>query len=218
MAAAIAPGTLALEEALQPVAVTPLASAPRVACVDGLLSADECRLLIASAQPSLQRSQTINPDTGLPVPHEQRTSSDSAFDPIIEDIALRVVQLRMAHAAGVALPQAEHLTVLRYAPGEEYRPHRDYRPPGSLERDRPEAGNRLRTVCVYLNAVEAGGETEFPVAALRVAPLPGRAVIFDNLHADGRPDPDSLHAGLPVLRGEKWLATLWLRERPYRLF
>lgn len=218
MRAPIAPGTLALEEALQPVAVTPLSSAPRVATVDALLSADECRLLIASAQPSLQRSQTINPDTGEPMPHEQRTSSDSAIDPIIEDLALRVVQLRLAHAAGVALPQAEHLTVLRYAPGEEYRPHRDYRPPGSLERDRPGAGNRLRTICVYLNAVEAGGETEFPVAGLRVAPLPGRALIFDNLHADGRPDPDSLHAGLPVLRGEKWLATLWLRERPYRLF
>lgn len=214
----IAPGTLALEEALRPVAVTPLSSAPRLAQVDGLLSADECRLLIASAQPSLQRSQTIDPDTGAPVPHALRTSSDSAFDPIVEDLALRLVQLRMAHAAGVALPQAEHLTVLRYAPGEEYRPHRDYRPPESLERDRPQAGNRLRTICVYLNTVEAGGETEFPVAGARIAPLPGRAVIFDNLHPDGRPDPDSLHAGLPVLRGEKWLATLWLRERTYRLF
>ncbi|KQZ55665.1 hypothetical protein ASD53_14615 [Lysobacter sp. Root559] len=214
----IPPGTLALEEVLRPVAVTPLSSAPRLAQVDGLLSADECRLLIASAQPSLQRSQTIDPDTGAPVPHALRTSSDSAFDPIVEDLALRLVQLRMAHAAGVALPQAEHLTVLRYAPGEEYRPHRDYRPPESLERDRPQAGNRLRTICVYLNTVEAGGETEFPVAGARIAPLPGRAVIFDNLHPDGRPDPDSLHAGLPVLRGEKWLATLWLRERTYRLF
>ena len=51
---------------------------------------------------------------------------------------------------------------------------------------------------------------------MSIAPVPGRAVVFDNLLADGRPDPESLHAGLPVARGEKWLATLWLRERRYR--
>ena len=69
---------------------------------------------------------------------------------------------------------------------------------------------------MYLNDVEAGGETEFPLAGVRIAPVAGRAVVFDNLLADGRPDPESLHAGLPVARGEKWLATLWLRERRYR--
>lgn len=78
------------------------------------------------------------------------------------------------------------------------------------------AGNRTRTICVYLNHVEAGGETVFPRADVSVAPVPGRAVVFDKLFADGRPDSESLHAGLPVTRGEKWLATLWLRERRYR--
>jgi hypothetical protein len=124
----------------------------------------------------------------------------------------------MCTAARVGLTQAEHLTVLRYEPGQEYRPHRDYRPPSSLEQDHPESGNRLRTICVYLNHVEAGGETEFPIAGAVISPQPGRAVIFDNLFPDGRPDPDSLHAGLPVQRGEKWLATLWLRERRYRAY
>ena len=123
---------------------------------------------------------------------------------------------RAAVRAGVPLAHAERLTVLRYLPGEQYRPHRDYLPPGSPETDRPDAGNRLRTICVYLNGVEAGGATAFPHAGLEIAPKAGRAVVFDNLHADGRPDPDSLHAGLPVEAGEKWLATLWIRQRPYR--
>ena len=70
------------------------------------------------------------------------------------------------------------------------------------------AGNRTRTICVYLNHVEAGGETVFPRADVSVAPVPGRAVVFDKLFADGQPDLESLHAGLPVTRGEKWLATL----------
>jgi prolyl 4-hydroxylase len=213
-----APGTLDMEEVLRPMDLRLQSTRPHVMTVDGLLSAEECRLLVANAESHLQRSRTVDPETGLPMAQEIRTSSDAALDPILEDLALRCVQSRMAAAAGVRLDQAEHLVVLRYEPGQEYRPHRDYRPPSSIERDRPEAGNRLRTICVYLNEVEAGGQTEFPVAGLKVEPRPGRAVIFDNLHPDGTPDVDSLHAGLPVERGEKWLATLWLRQAQYRHF
>lgn len=209
---------LTLEDAWQTPSLTPLSERPRVAVVDGLLSADECRLLIASAQPMLRRSLTIDPQTGEPLQQQLRTSSDASFDPITEDLSLRLVQQRMAAAAGVRLVQAEHLVVLRYEPGQEYRPHRDYRPAESLRDDVPEAGNRARTICVYLNQPEAGGETEFPVPGITVDPQPGRAVIFNNLLEDGRPDVDSLHAGLPVQRGEKWLATLWLRQGQYRAF
>ncbi len=213
-----APRALALQELFAPPALKPLSEAPRVAIIEHLLSADECRLLIASSTQRLKRSRAVDPRTGLPMEVELRTSSDATFDPVVQDLALRLVQARMAAAAGSRLVDAEQLTVLRYLPGEEYRPHRDYVPPGSLERDRPQAGNRVRTICAYLNTVPEGGETEFPHASLKVAPVAGRVMVFDNLHADGRPDPHSLHAGLPVVRGEKWLATLWLRQRRYRDF
>lgn len=211
-------GTLMLDDALLRPAAQTLSDRPPVRTIDGLLSADECRLLVASAQPLLRRSRAIDPASGEAAPMQLRTSSDASFDPLLEDLSLRLVQQRMASAAGVELVQAEHLVVLRYEPGQEYRPHRDYRPPESLRGDVPEAGNRVRTICVYLNEPEAGGETEFPVPGLQVAPQAGRAVIFDNLLPDGGPDPDSLHAGLPVRQGEKWLATLWLRQGRYRSF
>lgn len=210
------PGMLTLEDALFPPPTVALSQRPRVSMMEQLLSADECRLLIASAQPRLSRSRAVDPVTGEPQAMELRTSSDTSIDPVQEDLALRLVQLRLARAAGTELVQAEHLVVLRYAPGEQYRPHRDYLPPEALAGNQPQAGNRIRSICTYLNPVEAGGETQFPSAAITVAPSPGRAVVFDNLLADGKPDPDSLHAGLPVQRGEKWLATLWLRERRYR--
>ena len=211
-------GQLAIEDAVQPVSARSVSSRPAVAIVDGLLSRDECRLLMLSAQPFLQPSRAFDPGSGVAQSMPLRTSSDASFDPLLEDFALRCVQLRMALAAGMELANAEQLIVLRYAPGQEYRPHRDYLPPAALERDRPQAGNRARTICVYLNDVEAGGETAFPVAGVEVAPKAGSAVVFDNLHADGSPDADSLHAGQPVLRGVKWLATLWLRQGRYRAF
>lgn len=211
-----AAGVLELGDLLRPPPATPLSHAPRVALVEDALSTDECRLLIAHSQPRLRRSRAVDPATGLPLEVALRTSSDTSFDPLSEDVALRLVQLRMAAVAGRPLAHAEQLTVLRYLPGEEYRPHRDYLPPGSRERDHPEAGNRIRTICVYLNTVDAGGATAFPHAGLHVAPKPGRAIVFDNLHADGRPDPNSLHAGTPVQAGEKWLATLWIRQHTYR--
>lgn len=218
LVSASTPNTLTLEECRTRPVPREVSDAPRVAVIDGLLSADECRLLIAAARPMLRRSLAIDERTGDASAMQFRTSSDASFDPLVEDLSLRLVQQRMASAAGVELLQAEHLVVLAYAPGQEYRPHRDYRPPESLRDDVPEAGNRARTICVYLNEPEAGGETAFPVAGVTVEPQAGRAAIFDNLLPDGSPDVDSLHAGLPVERGEKWLATLWLRQGRYRAY
>ncbi len=212
------PPTLDLSEYLRTPEMELLSTQPAVRIVRGLLNADECRLLIAMANPLLHPSRTVDPHTGQPVAVELRTSHDAPFDVLNEDLAVRLVQARMAAAAGLPLDQAEQLIVLRYEPGQEYRPHRDYLPPDAIARDRPNAGNRMRTICVYLNTVEAGGATEFPRAGLRVEPRAGDAIVFENLDAQGMPDADTLHAGLPVERGVKWLATLWFRQCPYRTF
>ncbi len=187
--------------------------------MDGLLSADECRLLIALARPVLQPSRAIDLETGKPIPLSLRTMSDVTFDPVAEDLSLRMVQQRMATAAGVEFFRAESLRVMRQEAGDEVLPPvGDYLPPGSGHPGSHVAGNRAHTICVYLNQPEAGGEIQFPAAGFNVKTQTARAVIFDNLQADGSPDLDSQHSALPVKRGEKWLATLWLREGRYRNF
>jgi prolyl 4-hydroxylase len=77
-------------------------------------------------------------------------------------------------------------------------------------------GQRVATMICYLSSVESGGATLFPEVRLEVRPLPGRAVYFTYVDSDGAVDRMSLHGGAPVHAGEKWIATQWCRQRPYR--
>ena len=182
---------------------------------DGVLSALDCEYVMAAASARLQRSLVHDPHSGGPMLHPMRTSSSMTFEREDDDFWLRVLQRRLAALTGMPLAHAEPLAVLRYAKGEEYRPHRDYlRDPAELAPDAP--GQRVRTVFCYLSDVGAGGATDFPLLGVRIEPRRGRVVMFDNVDAAGAPDPDTLHAGMPVIRGRKWLATLWMRERAVR--
>jgi hypothetical protein len=211
-------GQLSLERLLMLPTAQTLHDAPWVRVFDGVLSAEDCRFIAAMAQPHLSRSKVFDPDKGDAIEFQVRTSQDASIDPIQEDFWLRLLQLRMAAVSGGELINAEPLAVLRYGPGEQYHPHYDALPEHAEGQQLDRFGQRQTTLCCYLNPVEAGGATDFPNIGVRVQPAPGRAVVFDNLLADGLRHPDSLHAGMPVERGEKWLATLWLRQRPLRHF
>jgi putative prolyl 4-hydroxylase alpha subunit len=76
-------------------------------------------------------------------------------------------------------------------------------------------GQRIGTVVMYLNDVPEGGETAFPDIGFSAKPIKGSAVYFEYQNADGQLDYRCLHAGMPVIRGDKWIMTKWLRERPY---
>ncbi|MEZ5661867.1 MAG: 2OG-Fe(II) oxygenase, partial [Burkholderiaceae bacterium] len=74
---------------------------------------------------------------------------------------------------------------------------------------------RIATLVLYLNTVEEGGETAFPKINVAVRARQGAAAYFEYHNAQGQLDPRCLHAGVPVRRGEKWIATKWLRESAY---
>jgi hypothetical protein len=103
---------------------------------------------------------------------------------------------------------------LMYKPGEEYRAHFDFFAPEMAAAD--SSGQRIRTLLVYLNTGYDGGETQFVSANMKLKGDTGDAVLFHNCDAaTGAPDRATLHAGLPVTSGQKWLLSKWYREKTF---
>jgi prolyl 4-hydroxylase len=188
----------------------PLATTPRIVHFPAFLTAAECAHVAGVAGAMLEPARIIDPATGRWVPHPIRTSDAAAIGPVHEDLVVRAINTRIAASSGTTVAQGEALTVLRYRPGQEYRPH--------FDTIHGTDNQRIATMLIYLNGGFAGGETHFPVPDVTVTPRGGDAVLFFNTLADGRPDPASRHAGLPVRSGAKWLATRWIRTRPLDLW
>nr|WP_315186688.1 2OG-Fe(II) oxygenase [uncultured Albidiferax sp.] len=196
------------------VAVLSVLRKPRLVVLGGLLSDEECTALVELARPRLSRSLTVETQSGGEEVHVDRTSDGMFFqrgeNPLIQRIEARIARL-------LHWPEAngEGLQVLQYQPGAQYKPHYDYfdpHEPGTphiLQR----GGQRVATLILYLQSPEQGGATLFPDVQLEVAPQRGNAVFFsyDRPH----PSSQSLHGGAPVLAGEKWIATKWLRQHEF---
>jgi prolyl 4-hydroxylase len=75
------------------------------------------------------------------------------------------------------------------------------------------AGERQYTVMIILRAPASGGSTHFLLQDADVKAVTGRLVVWSNLNRDGQRNALALHAGLPVLRGRKWILVTWVRQR-----
>lgn len=189
--------------------------APRVYTVEGFLAKPICDWFIAAARPRLQPTRIKTP--AGPIFHEVRNSSGAGFSALETDLIVQLTRLRMAAALGVPVACQEDTNVLHYGPGQEYKRHYDFITPGEEQEFADElrlVGQRVVTLLVYLNDDYEGGETEFPRLNWRYKGKAGDALIFWNLSATGEREPFSLHGGLPVESGEKWLLSQWVRQRP----
>jgi prolyl 4-hydroxylase len=191
-------------------------NAPRVVLFGGLLSDDECEQLIAMSRVKLQRSTVVNAETGTYDVHPHRTSSGTHFERGENELIQRI-ETRIAELVSHPVENGEPIQILHYTPGTEYKPHFDYFDPKLPGNDKVLAmgGQRVATLIMYLNDVEAGGSTVFPDVGLDVLPRRGNAVYFAYTTPDGQLDARTLHGGSPVAAGEKWIATKWLRQREY---
>ncbi len=184
---------------------------PRIVLFGDLLSHEECDALVAQSRDRLARSETVAVAVDGSEVNTARTSDGMFFERGESELCRRI-EARIAALLNWPVENGEGLQVLRYRPGAEYLPHYDYFDPyhASTPAILKRGGQRVGTLVMYLNTPCRGGGTIFPESRLEVTPVKGNAVFFSY----GQPDPStlSLHGGSPVLEGEKWVATKWLRQ------
>ena len=170
-----------------------------------------CRQLIALIEAD-RRPSTLVDDNG-----DQYFRTSETCDLSIGHPAVREFESLLAQLSGIDPAHGEPLQGQRYEMGQEFKPHCDYFNPGGLDwvKHCSMAGQRTWTFMVYLNEVEAGGATRFKCIDKIVQPEAGKLLCWNNRRADGRENPSTLHQGMKVRKGLKYVITKWYREKPW---
>lgn len=175
------------------------------------LSDEECASIVAMID-ARRRPSTIADDNGDPLFRTSETCDLDADDPLTREIDQRISDF-----LGLGVIVGEPMQGQRYAPGQEFKLHTDY-----FEPDGPDymahcavAGQRTWTAMIYLNEPEAGGATRFKVIDKIIQPETGKMLCWNNQLASGAPNGATLHQGMKVRKGVKYVITKWFRERPW---
>lgn len=144
-----------------------------------------------------------------------RTSETCDLDPL--DPFVASIDRLIANYAGIDPIYGEPLQGQRYAVGQEFKAHTDYFEPHGPDFAKycSVAGNRTWTFMIYLNLPQAGGATRFTKVGKTVQPETGKLLAWDNRNADGTFNPATIHHGMKVRSGVKYVITKWYRERPW---
>ena len=178
--------------------------------VRDFLDPETCAALIEQIDAS-RRPSEIADDFGI---ENFRTSETCDLDR--RDAVVRLVDEKIAELLGLPLEAGEAMQGQRYAPGQEFKAHTDTFEPGGYDFfvHTAKSGQRTWTAMIYLNQPEDGGATRFKTIGKTIQPETGKLLAWNNLLPDGRPNPATLHQGMKVRRGTKYIVTKWYRERP----
>jgi prolyl 4-hydroxylase len=206
-----------LSKWLEPPPMQILSEGPRIAFVEDIASPEMCDWLIARARLRLKPAKIQDRATGESSISSVRTCGSCHFRRPDSDLIFAILRDRIAKVTEMQIDALEIPYVLHYLVGQEFQPHFDIvintEAPDYKEK-LAEGGQRVLTVLVYLNDDYEGGETEFPVLSACWKGRRGDALLFWNVAPDGALDERTLHAGLPVTRGEKWMLSQFILGRP----
>jgi prolyl 4-hydroxylase len=177
---------------------------------ENFLSIEECDELIKESSSHFFRTTTLGKEIDGYRVAEGAWLSNSL------DIVKNLKQ-KVNEESGIPISNMEGTHIVKYEIGGEYKVHHDFFHPNEsyFPNEMKRGGQRLKTALVYLNDEFTGGETEFPKMSIKVKPKKGKLVLWDNTNPDGSPDYESLHAGLPVESGTKYIAVVWIRESTF---
>ena len=192
----------------EPISLETISDSPLVRKAAHFVTNEECDYLASRAEPWLKPTMVIERSTGRSIYHPVRRSDSMHFGVGNEDLVVSAINRRIAAASGTRAEQGEPLQLLRYGPGGEFKPHHDAEKEGGNQ--------RILTALVYLSDDYEGGETQFTRTGFSFRGRKADILLFSNVRPDGRPDPLAEHAGLPVRRGTKLVASRWIwRDPPY---
>ena len=177
--------------------------------VRGFLDPATCAALVERID-AKRRPSSIADDIGVANFRTSETCDLDLGDPLVAQ-----VQNSIAALLGLSLDVAEPPQGQRYAPGQEFKAHTDTFEPGGYDYyvHTADRGQRTWTAMIYLNDPDDGGATRFKQIGKTIQPESGKLLAWNNLLPDGRPNPATLHQGMKVRRGTKYIVTQWFRER-----
>ncbi|OYX39080.1 MULTISPECIES: 2OG-Fe(II) oxygenase [unclassified Sphingomonas] len=177
----------------------------------GFLSADLCARLIDRID-AQRRPSTLSDPNG---DDSFRTSETCDFLP--GDPLGQIVDSAVCDFMDIDPIYGEPLQGQRYAVGQQFKDHTDYFEPLGLDYEKfcSVAGQRTWTAMIYLNEPIAGGATRFKAIDKIVKPETGKLLMWNNRQDDGQPNPLTIHQGMKVRAGTKYVLTKWFRERPW---
>lgn len=175
------------------------------------LAPGECAAFIALIERDRRPSTIADPNGD----HYFRTSETCDLNHALPEVA--ALDARLSVLSGIEPRYGEPLQGQRYAVGQEFKAHTDYFEPNGADWSKycAVAGQRTWTLMIYLNEPEAGGATRFKVIDKMVQPEAGKLLAWNNRRADGSANPATLHHGMKVRQGMKYVITKWYREKPW---
>jgi len=176
--------------------------------VKRFLDEETCAALIERIDMKRRPSDIVD-DSGIAKFRTSETCDLDSADPVVAGVDAKFSEL-----LGLPLDLGEPLQGQRYAPGQEFKPHTDTFNPGGFDFyvHTARQGQRTWTAMVYLNEPDDGGATRFKTIGKTIQPETGKLLAWNNLLADGQPNPATLHQGMKVRRGTKYVLTKWFRE------
>ncbi|XVE93478.1 hypothetical protein REPUB_Repub01dG0196300 [Reevesia pubescens] len=214
------------ESSIESIPFQVLSWKPRAFYFPNFATAEQCERIIEMAKlnlkPStlaLRKGETAESTKGT------RTSSGTFISASEDETGtLDLVEKKIAKATSIPQSHGEAFNVLRYEIGQKYDSHYDAFNPSEYG---PQSSQRVASFLLYLSDVEEGGETMFPFendtrikgydykqcAGLKIKPRKGDGLLFYSLFLNGTIDRTSLHGSCPVIKGEKWVATKWIRDQ-----
>lgn len=190
-----------------------LSEDPKIYTINNYLTDDECDHFIKISKPNLKRAYVS--DTRQGTYSKGRTGSNHWLLHNYDEVTKRVGD-RISSLIGIPLENAESYQVVHYDVSQKYDQHWDAYAKNESEkclRCLKWGGQRMVTALLYLNNVEEGGGTSFPNLNIVSRAEKGKLLIFYNcIPGTNDVHQNTLHAGMPVLKGEKFAVNLWFRE------